>query len=315
MSRRSNSAARIIRNGFIGFTRNISLAVAAIAVMTVTLTIILFSVISNATFNNTISQIRAKVNISIYLKDGVDQGALNNFIVQLKHQDNVKTVKYTSKAQALSIYEAENNNNQTLNNAISLTDNPLPASIQVVPYDINNIQEIKNFIDQPKYIQLQDSQAGTSYSGDRKNAIDKIARATKIIKEAGAISVAVFAFVSTIIIFNTIRMAIFNRRDEIKIMRLLGANKSYIHGPFVVEGFIYGIISGSISILLIYVLFVGSASALQASSFGLLDISYAESYFKSHMLILSGIQLGVGVLLGALSSQIATRKYLKNKIK
>jgi len=110
-------------------------------------------------------------------------------------------------------------------------------------------------------------------------------------------------------------MAIFNRRDEIKIMRLLGANKSYIHGPFVVEGIIYGLMSGLISMLVIYILFAGSANTLQATSFGLLDISYAENYFKSNLFIIALIQLGVGMFIGAISSAVATRRYLKNKIK
>jgi cell division transport system permease protein len=200
-------------------------------------------------------------------------------------------------------------------NAVSSINNPLPASIEIIPLDINNIQSIKNFIDLPKYTALVDPQAGTSYSGDRKQAIDKIARATKIIKEAGVAAVVVFSFVSVIIIFNTIRMAIFNRRDEIKIMRLLGANKSYIHGPFVVEGIIYGLLSGVISMLIIYVLFAGSANTLQATSFGLLDISYAESYFKTHLIYIGLIQFGVGMFIGAISSAVATRRYLKTKIK
>jgi len=315
MSRKTNTFKRILKNGAVGFTRNFSLAAAAIAVMSITLTVILFSILASATFNNTISQIRAKVNVSIYLKDGISSSDLNNFTNGLKAQKNVKSINYISKDKALAIYKAENSNNASLLNAVSVINNPLPASIEIIPVDINSIQAIKNFIDQTKYSSLIDPQAGTSYSGDRKLAIDKIARATKIIKEAGVAAVAIFSFVSVIIIFNTIRMAIFNRRDEIKIMRLLGANKSYIHGPFVVEGMIYGIISGFISMLVIYILFTGSANTLQATSFGLLDISYAENYFKSNIFIIALIQLGVGMFIGAISSAVATRRYLKNKIK
>ncbi|NBW29364.1 ABC transporter permease [bacterium] len=315
MSRKTNTFKRILKNGAVGFTRNFSLAAAAIAVMSITLTVILFSILASATFNNTISQIRAKVNVSVYLKDGISKSDLNNFTNRLKEQKNVKSISYISKDKALAIYKAENSNNASLMNAVSAINNPLPASIEIIPVDINNIQAIKTFIDQDKYSALIDPQAGTSYSGDRKQAIDKIANATKIIKEAGAAAVAIFSFVSVIIIFNTIRMAIFNRRDEIKIMRLLGANKSYIHGPFVVEGIIYGLMSGLISMLVIYILFAGSANTLQATSFGLLDISYAENYFKSNLFIITLIQLGVGMFIGAISSAVATRRYLKNKIK
>lgn len=315
MSRRANTLARIVKSGLIGFTRNLSLAAAAIAVMTITLTIILFSLLASATLDNTISQIRAKVNISIYLKDGIDQGAVNDFMSQIRGRSNVKDVKYISKAQALEQYKQDNAGNQTLINAANLTNNPLPASIEIIPNDINNIQQIKDFIDQPQYVALQDPQAGTSYSGDRKQAIDKIAKATKVIKESGVAAVLIFSFVSVIIIFNTIRMAIFNRREEIKIMRLLGAYKSYIHGPFVVEGVVYGILSAFLSISAIYVLFIGSSNTLQASSFGLFDISYTDKFYKSHFWIILLSQLVIGILIGSISSAVATRRYLKNKVK
>src|SRR6185312_15131392 len=110
-------------------------------------------------------------------------------------------------------------------------------------------------------------------------------------------------------------MAIFNRRDEITIMRLLGATTWYIRGPFVVESIIYGILSALISVAIIDVLFVVAASTLQASSLGLLDISYANNYFYDHFLWVLGLQLAIGILIGAASSAIATQRYLRFKTK
>jgi cell division protein FtsX len=110
-------------------------------------------------------------------------------------------------------------------------------------------------------------------------------------------------------------MAIFNRRDEITIERLLGASTAFIRGPFVVESIIYGILSAVFSILIMNSLFLAASSALQASSLGLLDISYASTYFGDHFWILLTAQLGVGILIGAASSMIATRRYLKFKTK
>jgi cell division transport system permease protein len=108
-------------------------------------------------------------------------------------------------------------------------------------------------------------------------------------------------------------MAIFNRRDEIQIMRLLGASTSFIRGPFVVESIIYGILSAVISVLIINAAFVTTSSALQASSLGLLDIGYASDYFGKHFLWLLTGQLATGIIIGAASSIIATRRYLKFK--
>jgi cell division transport system permease protein len=110
-------------------------------------------------------------------------------------------------------------------------------------------------------------------------------------------------------------MAIFNRRDELTIMRLLGASTWYIRGPFVVESIIYGIFSAVLSVSLIHTMFVAANSTLQASSLGLLDINYSAEYFKEHFWILLALQLGVGILIGAVSSTIATQRYLKFKTK
>ncbi len=126
-------------------------------------------------------------------------------------------------------------------------------------------------------------------------------------------AVIIFTLVSMLIIFNTIQMAIFNRRDELTIMRLLGASTWYIRGPFVVESVIYGILSAAVSIAIIDVLFVVSSSTLQASSLGLLDIGYANTYFHHNFLELLTLQLAVGIVIGAVSSIIATRRYLKFK--
>ena len=149
----------------------------------------------------------------------------------------------------------------------------------------------------------------------RKAAINQIAHATSVLKQVGVLAVIVFALVSMLIIFNTIQMAIFNRRDEIQIMRLLGASTWFIRGPFVVESVTYGILSALISITLIDLLFVVASSALQASSLGLLDINYANHYFYGNFVLLLTLQLTLGIVIGAVSSIIATRRYLKFKVK
>jgi cell division transport system permease protein len=305
---------RIIRTGLVNFFRNLSLAVAAVAVMVVTLTLILFLVIANAAFGNTIQQINNKINVSVYLSDSVTDQQLTNFESKLKQLPNVKSIQYVSKDEALAQYKAEHANNLDLLKAVDEAGtNPLPASLQIEPKDTNRIQDIKTFLDRPEYMALQDPQAGTSYSGERKIAIDKIARSTSLIREAGAFGVILFAFISALIIFNTLKMAIFNRRDEITIMRLLGASTWFIRGPFVVESIFYGVISAILSVLFIKGVFLAASTTLQATSFGLLDIGYANTFFSSHIWLLLTIQLSVGILLGAVSSIIATRKHLKYK--
>src|SRR5947209_87799 len=133
------TAERIIKNGFINFGRNIWLAIAAIAMMGITLTILLFAIIANATFTHTINDLTSHIDIVEYIKDDVTPAQRDNQIAQLKNLPNVKSVQYTTKEQALKTYEQLNTNNPTLLAAISETDNPLPASITIKPVDPNKI--------------------------------------------------------------------------------------------------------------------------------------------------------------------------------
>ncbi len=314
-SRKAITFWRIIKAGVLNFFRNAWLAMAALAVMTVTLTIVLFSIVTSATLNNTIEQINSKIDISVYLSDSTTQQQADAMMASLRALPEVKKVTFVSKDQALAIYRAENSSNATLQEAISETGNPLPASVKITPVDPSHIDSVKNFIDAPANVALEDPQIHSSYGGSQKDAIDKIAHATSIMKRVGVVAVILFAIISMLIIFNTIQMAIFNRRDELTIERLLGASTWFIRGPFVVESIMYGIIAALISVAGIGVLFRLASSGLQASSLGLLDIGYASDYFHAHFWMLLTMQLGVGILIGAASSTIATRRYLKFKSK
>ncbi len=313
MKRDLISFERVIKTGFVNFFRNAWLAIAAIAVMVITLSIVLFSVIANATFANTINQITERIDVSVYLVDAVSANdqQREDLIIQIEQLDSVKSVTYVSKDEALARYKNQNKDNLDLLVAISQTDNPLPASLQIKPVNPDNIEPIRQFLEQPDIKALQAEQ--TSYSGDRKQAIDKIGTATTFIRRAGVVGVVVFALISVLIIFNTIRMAIFNRRDELTIMRLLGASTWYIRGPFVVETVFYGVISAIISVLLCSIVFSVQSNAFNASTLGLLDIQYASDYFAEHFWTILAIQLTIGILIGAVSSIIATRRYLKFK--
>lgn len=309
MKRRLVTFFRVIGTGFKNFVRNLTLAIAAMAVMVVTLTIVLFSVITNATFNSTISTITDKIDISIFLKDSVTEDQVNGLTDGLKALPNVKSVEYLSKDKVLEAFAAQNADNQGLIDAAKESGNTLPATVHINPRDLNKIEDIQAYLTKPEVAELQSDEP--SYSGDRKEAIDKISHATNILQRVGLAAVVLFAAISALIIFNTIQMAIFNRRDEITIMRLLGATTWYIRGPFVVESIIYGVLSAVLSVVIINGAFVAAKSALEASSLGLLDISYANTFFREKFMLLLALQLGIGILLGAASSIIATRRYLK----
>ncbi len=302
---------RIIKTGIQNFVRNAWLSIAAMAVMTITLCIILFSFVANITLNNTISQITDKIDISVYLKDEVDEETRNDLLDQFNNLENVKSVEFISKQDALEEYKAANENNIDLLLAISQTDNPLPASLRIKPIDVNRIEEIKNFIEQPEIKELQSDE--TSYSAERREAIDNITSTARLLQQAGIIGIFVFTIVSMLIIFNTIQMAIFNRRDELRIMRLLGASTWYIRGPFIVETIFYGIISAiiSVSISASILSLATNPSFIVVSAF--VDIRSVYDYFNSNFAVILTSQIVLGILIGAVSSFVATRRYLKFK--
>jgi cell division transport system permease protein len=314
MNRRLITLSRIFNTGLINFVRNISLAIAAMAVMVVTLTIVLFSLITNATFKNTIAQITNKINVSVYLNDTTTDKQAKALTSDVSKLPAVNKVEYLNKQQAFQAYIEQNKSNTNLVTAATQAGNPIPATIHVFPKDLNEIQGIKDFLTKPQYQKLQTTDS-PSYNGDRKKAIDNITHATNVLRKIGVVTVIVFAVICALIIFNTIQMAIFNRRDEITIMRLLGASTNYIRGPFIVESAIYGLLSGVLSVLIINSAFIASSSALQASSLGLLDINYANQYFDDHFVALLTLQIAIGIIIGTVSSVIATRRYLKFKTK
>lgn len=310
-SRRLIMVWRVILSGFSNFIRNAWLSIAAMAVMVVTLSIVLFSFIANATFTHTVQEIRDKIDISVYLKDEVTPEQRESLVARLEEIENVREIVFISKEQALADYVAQNSDNVDLQLAISQTENPLPATLRVKLINPDIIDELRSFLDQPDIKELQSDE--TSYAGDRKEAIDKIAKATTFIRQAGIIGVVIFAAISVLIIFNTIQMAIFNRRDELSIMRLLGAGRWYIRGPFLIESVLIGVSAALISVGLCKAIFTIASETLGASSFGLLDITYSSSFFADYFWPILGFQLAIGTLIGVSSSFVATQRYLSLK--
>lgn len=314
MQRKVTTFWRIINTGLLNFVRNVTLAVAAMAVMAVTLTIVLFSLIANASFENTIKDITSKVSVSVFMLDTATPQQTQKLIADLKKHPNVAKVVYLDKEAAKKAFLEREKNNTTLAAAIIQSNATIAPTINITPRDLNEVQSIKDFLTTTERKALQTA-SSPSYDDVRKEAIDNIAHATNVLRKIGIISVAVFALTCVLTIFNTIQMAIFNRRNEITIQRLLGASTGFIRGPFIVESAIYGLLSGLFSILIVNSAFLASSSALQASSLGLLDINYANEYFRGHFWQLLTLQIAIGIIIGTASSVIATRRYLKFKTK
>jgi cell division transport system permease protein len=298
---------RVLHAGTRNFMRNAWLSTAATAVMTITLTIVVFSFISNSALTSTIKGVTDRIDVSIYLLDSVTPQQRDTLQAALAADPNVANVTYRSKAQALAIYKQQIAGNQRLLEGLQLTGNPLPASFQVRAKDPKHLESIIAVTNEPQFHVLLDPTAPPSYSGQNKDTINRIVRFSNFFKSSGLVASLIFIVISTLIIFNTIRMAIFTRREEIEIMKLVGATKWFIRGPFIFEAALYGIIAAVIALALSYAILLGGAPKLG----GYIDVNSTINFFRSYPALIIFVELVIGICIGTLSSMLAMTRYLK----
>lgn len=299
-----NTLIRIFKAGFKNLFRNAWLSTAATAVMLITLLIILTTLISNMALNTTIKGILTKIDVSIYLKDSTTQAQIKNLQAELSQVENVASIQYVSKLDALARYREQNKNNQKLLQAVNELDNPLPASLEVKAKDQKNLTPIADFVNRSDVKPLVDS---TSYEKDRKITIDRIIRVSNFINATGLMASLLFTIISILIIFNTIRMAIYSRREELEIMKLIGATKWFIRGPFLCEASLYGFIASIIALVLIYLFLQGIGPKIATY----IDFTSTIQFFKHNIILITLGELAVSIVIGATSSMLAMARYLK----
>lgn len=307
--RRWLTFVRMVRYGINNLTRNAWLTIAATAVMTITLLIILVTVVSNNVLHDSVSDLTKKVDMSIYLKSVTTEKQVNTVMDEIKNLANVDGVNYISSEEAKKQQAADNKGDANVLNAINEATNKLPATIRVSLTDINDTSSLDNYVKDSKTLKKYiDPSKEPSFSGPRRAAIQNIGRGIDFVQRAGLGASILFVVISSLIVFNTIRMAIFNRKEEINMMKLIGAEKSFIRGPFVVEAMFYGIIAAIIATAIGGAVLWFFGEKLQAYGFAIQPtIDLLTQY--SWLVILGMIILGA--LIGIISSRLATRRYLK----
>lgn len=297
------------RYGINNFSRNAWLTIAATAVMTITLLIIFITLAARQVLVDTVDQIKDKVDMSIYVKTETTDEQAGSVKKELEKLSTVRNVTYTSPSQAREEFaQANKADSQTLD-ALNEATNKLPGTFRVSIKDINNPSELDNFVKTNEvYKQYSDPDRPASFSGERRAVIQNIGRWVSFAEQAGLGASIVFIIISSLIVFNTIRMAIFNRKEEIQMMKLIGADRSFIRGPFIVEAVVYGFIAAVLATILGFV-------ALFASRGGLASYGVAvQPMIDSATLYVGFVLLGMiftGAAIGVVSSLLATRKYLK----
>ncbi|HEU0266347.1 MAG TPA: permease-like cell division protein FtsX [Candidatus Saccharimonadaceae bacterium] len=300
---------RMCRYGINNFSRNAWLTVAATAVMTITLLIIMVTFVARQVLSDTVTATRAKVDMSIYLKTNTSNSDIKTILSGVRHLSTVTSAEYISPDQARQNFAESHSADASTLNALNESANVFPATIRVKLVDINNTIQLQNYVNHTQVVQNDlDPNNPPSYSGPLKNSITTIAHWTDMAQTLGTVISVVFVVISSLIVFNTIRMAIFNRRDEIQMMKLIGADRNFIRGPFVVESIVYGfiaaIIASTIGIGLLYM----SESKLAGAG---VAVDNTIHMFTTYFAVVLLAMIIVGAVIGVISSLLATRRYLK----
>ena len=303
------SMKRVLVGGWKNFTRGGAVSAATVLIMTVTLAIIGALIFLSALLTYTLDTIKNKVDVSVYFVTTALESEILAVKDQLEKLPQVAEITYTSAEEALTAFRARHASDQlTLQALDELGGNPLDASLEVRAKDPSEYESIVNFLEASPAL----SAGGTSIVdrinyAQNKEVIDRLSLAIQATREIGFIVILLFAIASILIAFATVRLAIYTSKDEIAVMRLVGASNAYIQGPFIVTGVITGVVA-ALLVLLLLIPATWYAGVKTAGWFGGFNIA---TYYSSHIVFITVILVGSSIVLGALASVLAIRKYLR----
>ncbi|HSE34855.1 MAG TPA: permease-like cell division protein FtsX [Candidatus Paceibacterota bacterium] len=302
---------RIVKAGFVNFWRNAVVSLSAIFVMVVALFFVGSTMLISVFLDGAIDAVNKKVDINIYFNPDASEQDIFVMKRQLESLAEVATVEYISRDQAIQNFKDRHENDYLMTQALEeLVDNPLGAILNVKAKDPSQYEAIA------KHIQVGEDTV-TPAGGSRlvynvnyaksKVVIDKLNSITTGVKRVSAALLLVLIVIAIVITFNTIRLAIYISREEIAIMRLVGANNSFVRGPFVVEGIMYGVVAALVATALFYpaTLWLRDATGGFYGGVDLFD------YYLRHLNEIIAILMLSGIGLGAISSYLAVRRYLR----
>lgn len=299
---------RVARYGLIGFIRNGFVSLAAILIITITLFVLASMIIVSAALHATLASLENKVDIAVYFTPSASDEAMSALEQSIEALPEVASVTYTSREQALALFQDRHKNDQLTKAALDeLGENPFGASLEIRAKKTSQYESIAKFLEQ------QQSIGGIGEAIDKvnfyqnKTAIDRLSNIIGTSRKASVMVAFVLAICSVLIAFNTIRLAIYTSREEIGVMNLVGASNWYVRGPFMVAGVLYGVISAAVVLILLYPVtaWLGPPSERFLVDFNVFN------YFVSSLPMLIFTIAGSGIALGALSSYLAVRRYLR----
>lgn len=309
MATKTTLTKRIITAGFRGFYRNRTVSLSSIFILTITLSILASFFFFRAIFDYTLNEIRSKVDVRIYFTLDAEEQQISEVRAKLLGLPQVKSVEYTSREQALEEFKEKHAGDQlTLQALDELGTNPFGASLSVLAKDTSQYEAIADALKEGSGLLGEQTSAVDKINYYQlKDSIDKLNNIIGWVNTVGFWLSIIFVVMSCMIVYNTIRLAIFVYRDEIAVMKLVGASNWFIRGPFVVEAMLYGFVATVITLVFFYpaTIWVTKKTIFFFEGMNL------HAYYLSHFFELTFLLFGSGMVLAVISSLLAVRKYLK----
>jgi cell division transport system permease protein len=300
---------RVLKAGLFNFWRSGYVSLASILVMVITLSVIGSVVFIGAVLNTTMNELRNKIDINVYFLTSAPEPDILSLQKKIEALPEVSSVSYVSRDQALQNFKVKHENDQITIQALDeLADNPLGAALNIKAKEPSQYEGIANFLNQDNILSADGSKIIDKINYfENKTAIDKLSRIINTTENLGLILSLALVLISIIITFNTIRLAIYISKEEISVMQLVGASKNYVRGPFVVTGIIVGLVAGAITMIIFFPVcyWLGNTTQNFFIGFNIFDY-YIHNFFEIILIV-----IGAGVTIGAVSSYLAVRKYLK----
>jgi len=298
---------RTFRMGFIDFWRNGSVSVASVIIMTIALSVVGGLLLSRALLNSTLTEVKNKVDINVYFTTGASDDEIQTMSEKIQALPEVANVTYTSKEEELADFKARHENDSlTLQALDEIGDNPLGAALNIRAKDPSQYEGIAQFLDDQK--SASDSSIIDKVNYNRnKQAIDALLSIMSAYKKLGTAIAGLFILIAILITFNTIRLTIYMSREEISVMRLVGASTRYIKGPFVVEAIMYGVLGAVLTTIIFFQIAYWAGPYTEGLGTGL----NLWHYYLVNCIPIFFILLISGIFVGVVSSYFAVKKYLK----
>ncbi len=295
---------RIIKSGWQSFVRNYWLTTATVGIMILALmgiaSLSLFNVMTQAVVQN----LQNRVDVSVYFNQDTEEAKILGVRQELVDLGEVKSVDYISQDEALNRFREKHKDSAVLLQSLQeLDQNPLEASLNIKANIASQYEAIANYLGQDRFAGIIDK---INYT-QNKDIIDRLTHLTGNIQNGGLIVSLFLALLAILVSFNTIRLTMYNWRDEISVMRLVGASNWFVRGPFLVEGIIYGLVAGLFTLLAMYPILYFVSPKVTSFLPGVDLLYFYQVNFWQFVLLL----LGIGVVLGGVSSFIAIRRYLR----